>query len=193
MSKPTVFHLEGNARKFSLGGNGTISRYTMAISCYDLMIGSLETFYPKNLVYGNGIEPKFHEVNPRVPFFKKGVLQNNVVTRAIWDTLESSPDSMIQNNLGIIINAKKVTLQKKADTVSSVTIELTDESKHGIFNGAHTYATIRDYYLTALKAETETKEEMINKLKLASVWMYIDEGYEDTNLIADKSEGLSQR
>lgn len=191
MGKSTVLKLEGNARKYSLGGNGTISRHTMVISCYDLMIGSLEKFYPSDRIYGNGVEPEFHEVNPRVPLFKEGKLQQNTVTRAIWGTLESNPEAMIQNNLGIIINAKKVTTQKKSDTMTVVEIELSDKDKHGIFNGAHTYATIRDFYLSALASDEETKEVMINKLKLASVWLNIDEGYDNMNLIADKSEGLS--
>jgi hypothetical protein len=191
MSKSTVLRLEGNARKYNLGGNGMISRHTMVISCYDLMVGSLEKFYPSDRVYGNGVEPEFHDVNPRVPLYKRGKLLPNVVTKAIWDTLESSPETMIQNNLGIIINAKKVTTKKKSDIMTIVEIEMSDKDKHGIFNGAHTYATIRDFYLTALSSEEDIKEIMINKLKLASVWLNIDEGYDNLNLIADKSEGLS--
>lgn len=87
---------------------------------------------------------RFMSVNPRVPNRnEKGILTGPVI-RGIEETLSTNPDAMAIKNQGIYLLVEEVTTYKATGGREFLTITLSDESLHGIVNGGHTYAAIRD-------------------------------------------------
>lgn len=79
------------------------------------------------------------------------------VYNAILDTLKNSPEEMIFRNLGITILAPEIEYDNKSGQVS---IEFSDNSKHGIANGGHTFSAIREVLRTQ-NVEAQIKIECI--------------------------------
>jgi hypothetical protein len=87
---------------------------------------------------------RFMSVNPRVPNRnEKGILTGPVI-QGIKETLSANPDAMAIKNQGIYLLVEEVTTYKATGGQEFLTITLSDESLHGIVNGGHTYAAIRD-------------------------------------------------
>lgn len=79
------------------------------------------------------------------------------VFNAIVDTLQNDPEEMIFRNLGITVVSPEVEFDNKTNTVSVV---LTDKSKHGIANGGHTFSAIQ-HALSLSEVDAQVKIECI--------------------------------
>lgn len=91
---------------------------------------------------------QFMEVNPRVPSRTvKGLLKGPVVA-GMLETLREAPTDFIIKNNGIDILAENV--DYKAD---HITATFRDKGLHGLVNGGHTYAAIREAVETADAAQ----------------------------------------
>lgn len=127
----------------------------------------------------------FMEVNPRVPTrTKKGVLSGPVV-QGIMTTLRETPEEMVLKNQGIYLLVDQVNFAKGKGSEGSVTLTFTDPGKHGIINGGHTYAAIRE----AVETATEGSEQ--ENLKEAFVRLHIFQGI-DEDFVPEIAEGLNR-
>lgn len=127
---------------------------------------------------------KFMEVNPRVPNrTKKGVLSGPVV-KGILSTLRDTPEEMAFKNQGIYVLAEESSFEKAPGGKGAVTLVLTDPGRHGIINGGHTYAAIRE------AVDNATPEEL-EALKNAYVRLHILQGV-DADFVPDMAEGLNR-
>lgn len=121
----------------------------------------------------------FMEVNPRVPNrTMKGLLSGPVVADML-STLRDAPDDFVIKNNGIDILAQDV--DYKSGTVFAT---LVDKGLHGIVNGGHTFAAIREAIDTADIAQLET-------LNRAYVRINIYEGV-SADLVAEMAEGRNR-
>lgn len=127
----------------------------------------------------------FMAVNPRVPSrSKKGVLGGPVIS-GILNTLRQSPADMVLKNQGIYVLADAVEFDGK-EKVSSGTLSLTlrDVGKHGIVNGGHTYAAIREAVDSASEEERRTLDRAYVRL---NVYTGVDEEF-----VPEIAEGLNR-
>lgn len=121
----------------------------------------------------------FMEVNPRVPSrTKKGVLAGPIA-QGILTTLRETPEDMVLKNQGIYLLVDQVGFNK-----GSMTLTFNDPGKHGIVNGGHTYAAIRE----AIETATEEDLEMLNN---AFVRLHIFQGI-DEDFVPEIAEGLNR-
>ena len=119
------------------------------------------------------------ETNPRVPNrTQKGILSGPVI-KGIMSTLLNDPTMMGLKNQGIYLSVESVNHYK-----GDIVIHLTDRSIHGIVNGGHTYAAIRDAIET-------TGEEAARSLERAYVPLHILTGI-PAGVMADIAEGLNR-
>ncbi len=126
----------------------------------------------------------FMEVNPRVPNrTQKGVLSGPVV-KGITKTLLESPEDMALKNQGIYLLVEDATHTKAQGGDGKLSITLTDVDRHGIVNGGHTYAAIRD-------AIESAEDEEMKHLERAYVRLHILQGVEDSK-VAEIAEGLNR-
>ena len=101
----------------------------------------------------------FMSVNPRVPNRSKRNLLTGPVVKGIKQTLVDNPDDMAIKNQGIYILVEKAEAQKAVGGAESVIITLSDKEAHGIVNGGHTFASIRE----AIENADETELESISR------------------------------
>ena len=87
---------------------------------------------------------RFMEVNPRVPSTTKNGVLSGPVIKGILDTLRDYPDDMALKNQGVFLLADDVSFEKKPGGVGFLKITLSDSERHGIVNGGHTFAAIRN-------------------------------------------------
>ena len=124
----------------------------------------------------------FMEVNPRVPKrTQKGVLSGPVI-KGILETLRERPEDMSIKNQGIYLLVESAKFEKKGGGVGELAIQLNDCTRHGIVNGGHTYAAIREAINTA--AATELLDE-------AFVRLHILQGIQ-TEKVSEIAEGLNR-
>ena len=124
----------------------------------------------------------FMEVNPRVPKrTQKGVLSGPVI-KGILETLREQPEDMSIKNQGIYLLVDSAEFEKEGGGVGKLTIKLTDASRHGIVNGGHTYAAIRE------ANETADGTESLGK---AFVRLHILQGIQ-TEKVSEIAEGLNR-
>jgi hypothetical protein len=126
----------------------------------------------------------FMEVNPRVPSrTSKGVLAGPVV-KGILETLTDNPDDMAIKNQGIYLLVEDAEFTRAAGGVGQLRITMTNRDRHGIVNGGHTYAAIRD--------AIETADEIARKsLSRAYVRLHILQGLAEEK-VAEIAEGLNR-
>lgn len=125
----------------------------------------------------------YMEINPRVPNrTKKGILSGPVV-KGIIETLIDKPDEMAVKNQGIYILVDTVEAVRKNDKMH-LTITLTDPGRHGIVNGGHTYAAIREAIETS-------SEESLKFLQRAFVRLHLVQGI-DADMVPEMAEGLNR-
>lgn len=125
----------------------------------------------------------FMEINPRVPNrTKKGILSGPVV-KGIIETLTDKPDEMAIKNQGIYILVESVENAKRDDK-NILTITLSDRGRHGIVNGGHTYAAIREAIETA-------GEDDVKLLERAFVRLHLIQGI-DADMVPEMAEGLNR-
>ena len=127
---------------------------------------------------------RFMEVNPRVPNrTQKGVLSGPVI-KGITETLIDDPEDMSIKNQGIYLLVQEATFAKSPGGIGQLAITLSDTSRHGIVNGGHTYAAIRD------AIENADEQEMEN-IARAYVRLHILQGIEPSK-VAEIAEGLNR-
>lgn len=122
---------------------------------------------------------RFMEINPRVPSrSKKGVLSGPVV-KGILETLTDVPEQMVLKNQGIYLLVNDAAFDRAK---AQLTLQFTDVGKHGIINGGHTYAAIREAIETS-----EDKEALKSAFVRLHVFQGIDEDY-----VPEIAEGLNR-
>lgn len=126
----------------------------------------------------------FMEVNPRVPNrTQKGVLSGPVV-KGITATLTESPDDMAIKNQGIYLLVESAEFSKMQGGGGQLRIALSDPAKHGIINGGHTYAAIRD----AIESADDLTHQALSR---AHVRLHILQGLDESKL-PEIAEGLNR-
>jgi hypothetical protein len=115
----------------------------------------------------------FTQVNPRAP------KPTGTVPKAIVKTLTTTPLQMAIKNAGIYLLAQSI----EPGTGDTLLVELRDPHKHGLVNGGHTYAMIRQVI------ESGTPEEKAQLAK-ASVPIHVYSGIPDA-LIVEMASGLN--
>ena len=124
----------------------------------------------------------FLRVNPRVPNRNKAGVLTGPVVRGIRETLTEAPEDMAIKNQGIYILAESAAFQKLSGGHGQLTIVLSDPDRHGIVNGGHTYAAIRD------TVESDGDEGPIEK---AYVRLHVLQGI-DPEKVPEIAEGLNR-
>lgn len=121
----------------------------------------------------------YMEVNPRVPNrTKKGILAGPVA-KGILETLRDTPEEMVLKNQGIYLLVDNANFEH-----GKLQLSFNDVQKHGIVNGGHTYAAIREAVDNASAVELE-------QLNLAYVRLHIFEGI-DKDFVPEIAEGLNR-
>lgn len=124
------------------------------------------------------------EVNPRVPNrTQKGVLSGPVV-KGIIETLTESPDDMAIKNQGIYLLVEEAEFPRAPGGAGKLQVTLADPSRHGIVNGGHTYATIRD---AIENADDVTRASLAR----AYIRLHLLQGIDETK-VAEIAEGLNR-
>lgn len=126
----------------------------------------------------------FMEVNPRVPRRnQKGVLTGPVI-KGITETLTENPEDMAIKNQGIYLLVEDADFSKVHGGAGKLTITLRDPSRHGIVNGGHTYAAIRE-------AINEATDDELDTISRAYVRLHILQGIQESK-VAEIAEGLNR-
>jgi hypothetical protein len=126
----------------------------------------------------------FMEVNPRVPSrTQKGVLSGPVI-KGITQTLIDDPEDMAIKNQGIYLLVQDAVFTRASGGSGQLTITLADPARHGIVNGGHTYAAIRD-------AIDNADDEELKNITRAQVRLHILQGIEESK-VAEIAEGLNR-
>ena len=121
------------------------------------------------------------KVNPRIPLIDKKTHLRGPVAKAIVDTLIDEPEMMCVRNNGITLLVEKAEHTKETGGQGILTLTLSDPGAHGIVNGGHTFAAIRE------ASEHASKPDPWN----ATVRLHIYEGLEAAR-IPDIAEGLNR-
>lgn len=122
---------------------------------------------------------QYTDVNPRVPSrTKRGSLSGPII-KAILKTLRERPEELALMNQGIYILVDEMDASR-----SGLELTLTDKSKHGIVNGGHTYAAVRE------ALETFEGEELA-RLSQAYVRLHLFQNI-PKQLVTDIAEGLNR-
>lgn len=88
---------------------------------------------------------KWLDVNPRVPNRNsKDVLTGHVV-KGIRETLEGAPADFGIKNQGLYLLVKEIGGYDRSRDGGKLKLRLTDPASHGLCNGGHSYAAIREY------------------------------------------------
>lgn len=128
---------------------------------------------------------RFMDVNPRVPKRSKSALTGPVVA-GILETLREAPEDMALKNQGIYLLVEDASYEKGTGGRGKVTLTLSDPEIHGIVNGGHTYAAIRE----AIEGEGTT-EDQLEQVDKAYVRVHIMQGL-PKDKVSDIAEGLNK-
>lgn len=126
----------------------------------------------------------FMEINPRVPNRNKAGLLNGPIIKGMLTTLRDNPEEMAIKNQGIYLLVNSAEFHRNKDENSLLNLTFTDKGKHGIINGGHTYAAIRE------AIETSNEEEL-KVLQNAYVRLHIFQGI-DEDYVSEIAEGLNR-
>jgi hypothetical protein len=126
----------------------------------------------------------FMEINPRVPNRTKAGVLSGPIVKGILTTLRDTPEEMVLKNQGIYLLVQDAAFAKGTGNKGMLTMNFTDAGKHGIINGGHTYAAIREAIETAEIDEVEA-------LKEAYVRLHIFQGI-DEDFVPEIAEGLNR-
>jgi AIPR protein len=121
-------------------------------------------------------------VNPRVPVRNaKEVLTGHVI-RGIRDTLNDAPGDFALKNQGLYLLVESIGEYERQRDGGRLRFTMTDTLAHGLCNGGHTYAAIREH---AERAESPAT--------LEEVWvrLHLFEGI-DPEKVAAMAEGLNR-
>lgn len=126
----------------------------------------------------------FMKVNPRVPSRTKKGLLSGPVPKGILTTLLEEPDQMVLKNQGLYLLVEDVTFRKLEGGKGELQIALRDPKSHGIVNGGHTYAAIR-------QAIEQAEGDDYKMLERAHVRLHLMQGI-DESLVVEIAEGLNR-
>ncbi|MCW5775312.1 MAG: AIPR family protein [Phycisphaeraceae bacterium] len=121
-------------------------------------------------------------VNPRVPTRSaKDVLTGHVV-RGIQDTLREAPADFALKNQGLYLLVQSVGEYERQRDGGRLRFTMSDPLAHGLCNGGHTYAAVREY-----------SERAENPQTLEEVWirLHLFEGI-DPDKVPAMAEGLNR-
>lgn len=138
--------------------------------------------YIKVVDLPNSLE-RYMEVNPRIPSRSKRGSLNGPIVKAILQTLRDQPEEMCVKNQGIYLLVDSMEYTKGGGR-SFISLKLTDKTKHGVVNGGHTYAAIRE------AVETFEGDELA-RLNNAYVKLNIIQGL-PRSMVPDVAEGLNR-
>jgi hypothetical protein len=126
----------------------------------------------------------FMKVNPRVPNRTQNNVLSGPVVKGITKTLTENPEDMAIKNQGIYLLVEDSEFSKVAGGIGQLRITLSDPNRHGIVNGGHTYAAIRDAIENADDFTRQT-------LSRAHVRLHVLQGL-DEEKVAEIAEGLNR-
>jgi hypothetical protein len=127
---------------------------------------------------------QFMRVNPRVPSRTQKDVLSGPVVKGISETLTDNPEDMAIKNQGIYLLVEDAEFTRTTGGMGQLRITLADPERHGIVNGGHTYAAIRDAIETADDVGRRT-------LARAYVRVHILQGL-DEDKVAEIAEGLNR-
>lgn len=127
---------------------------------------------------------RFMAVNPRVPNRTKNGVLSGPVVKGILQTLRECPDDMALKNQGIYLLVDDADFKKTHGGIGELSITLTDPERHGIVNGGHTFAAIRD----AIESAEGNEAEVIQR---AWVRLHILHGVDESK-VPEIAEGLNR-
>lgn len=130
-----------------------------------------------------GTLDNYMKINPRVPNRSKTGVLSGPVVKGILKTLRDNPEEMVLKNQGIYLLVEQVQFSKDIGH-GNIQIIFTDDGKHGIINGGHTYAAIREAIETASTEELKALED-------AYIRLHIFQGI-DEELVPEIAEGLNR-
>ena len=93
----------------------------------------------------------WREINPRDPKTSSGV------AKKIADTLQNQPECFLFRNRGLTLLSESVSFDNETNELS---VEFSDRSMHGLLDGGHTYAVVREAFESL--AEEEEKDTNLN-------------------------------
>ncbi|CAN5857604.1 hypothetical protein BH11PLA1_BH11PLA1_20740 [soil metagenome] len=126
----------------------------------------------------------FMSVNPRVPNRTDSGRLSGPVPKAILQTLRESPADMALKNAGIFFLVGSAEQTKGKGGVGLLNVHLVDAERHGVVNGGHTYAAIR-------QAVENADEEELAALKNAFVRLHFLKGVPEEKVV-EIAEGLNR-
>lgn len=121
----------------------------------------------------------YMSINPRVPNRTKAGVLSGPVAKGILETLRDRPAEMAVMNQGIYL-----LVEEAGHANGAIQLVFTDQGKHGIINGGHTYSAIREAIDTA-------EGEELASLQNAYVRLHVFQGI-DVDLVPDIAEGLNR-
>ncbi len=148
-----------------------------------LNVGRLGTCYVRVTEVPAALE-EFMKVNPRVPNRTDKERLSGPVPRAIIKTLEETPEDMAIKNAGIYLVVESFEHIKGKGGVGSLHIRLSDSETHGIVNGGHTFAAIRQVI-------DDAKPDKLKGLERAYVRLHLLHGIPQDKL-PEIAEGLNR-
>lgn len=110
----------------------------------------------------------FMSVNPRTPNRNKSGMLSGPVIKGIVETLTQYPDDMSIKNQGIYLLVEDAVHTKSPGGHGMLTVTLSDTDLHGIINGGHTFAAIRDTIENADDVELQSIARAHVRLHLMS-------------------------
>jgi hypothetical protein len=122
------------------------------------------------------------KVNPRVPNRNASEVLTGHVVRGIRETLAEAPKDFALKNQGLYLLVEKIGEYDRLRDGGRLRLRLSDPEAHGLCNGGHTYAAIRDYAETA---------EDVSTLDEAFVRLHVYEGI-DPEKVPVMAEGLNR-
>lgn len=131
-----------------------------------------------------GALDNYMEVNPRVPNRTSSGILSGPVAKGILSTLRDNPEEMALKNQGIYLLVEEASFRKANGGIGAVEITLSNIGKHGIVNGGHTYAAIRE---AVDNAEAEELEDLKNAYVRLHIYQGVNEDY-----VAQIAEGLNR-
>jgi hypothetical protein len=123
-------------------------------------------------------------VNPRVPRRSTKNILSGPVPKAILATLRENPADMAFKNAGIYLLVDSVEHFREKGGTGMLRITLTDQNQHGIVNGGHTFAAIRE-------AIEGADPEELKQLQQAYVRLHLLQGVPD-DMVPEIAEGLNR-
>jgi hypothetical protein len=124
------------------------------------------------------------EVNPRVPNVSATGIVSGPVPAAIRETLWNDPEMMSVMNAGLYLLVDTADSYNAKGGESRVRVRLTNPKAHGLVNGGHTFATIRD----AVKRGTP---EQLKNVRRAFVRVHVMRGL-NPEVVVEIAQGLNR-